>query len=248
MSRLPVIVAYDGSPNSHDAVALGGVLARACEAPLMLASVYRSGAVAGRNREAALRERERFMNERTQELLAEGAREVSSALEVRVEAVGSETTATGIRTLAERERALIVVFGSARGTLPAHVHPGSASRRLLQRLEGALALAPAGFSANAPETLSDLAVAGDEDGHTVWRSAQTLAELTGARLADTAGASGAGEEPGLLLLGSGEQAREGQLMLNARGSELIQTARIPVLVLPRGRALLAQAERSAAVA
>jgi len=37
-------------------------------------------------------------------------------------------------------------------------------------------------------------------------------------------------------------------MLNARGSELIQTARVPVLVLPRGRALLAQAGRSAAAA
>src|SRR6516165_10036169 len=42
MSTSPIIVAYDGSPNADDAVALGNLLAHLTGAPLALAHVYRT--------------------------------------------------------------------------------------------------------------------------------------------------------------------------------------------------------------
>lgn len=139
MSRY--LVAYDGSPNSKDALALAQRLAARDLSPIELAHVHR----ASRSRPGAERsdaERERFLARRAHELLRE-----AGVADARLHTVASTTTARGLRELAEREGIDVIVFGSAAGTPPGRVSPGSASRRLLHNGPAALAFAPAGYAA-----------------------------------------------------------------------------------------------------
>lgn len=232
MNDFTLIVAYDGSTHADDAVVLGNLLARNCDSSLVLAHVYRATPAGGPGGENSVRERERFLNRRAEELLAHGARLVDTGIEPELRVIGSTTTATGIRTLAEREGAGLVIFGSAAGTLPGRVHPGSASRRLLQLLTKPLAVAPAGYQASHPEALSVLAVATDDQHDSARRSATVLAEACGARTAQDAG-----EAASLLFVGSGEDAEQGQLRLTSRGDRVLQAATVPVVVVPHGAPL-----------
>jgi nucleotide-binding universal stress UspA family protein len=251
MPTSPVIVAHDGSPNADDALALGRALASAGDAPLALASTYRPAPAGPRDGEGPTRERDRFMRARTQELLVDAARSLGVAEQSTYHAVASATTAEGIRALAERERAQIVVFGSARGTPPGHVHPGSASRRLLADFGSALAFAPAGFASRSigerHAGFTVVAVALDDSEQTARRSAQALAQRAQGRVLDGV-PDAVGDGLSLLLLGSVAQARAGRLMVNARANELIQTVGAPVLVLARGRVLPAGAGDAAVAA
>jgi nucleotide-binding universal stress UspA family protein len=244
MNDFTLIVAYDGSSHADDAVVLGNLLARECESSLVLAHVYRTTPAGGAGGENSVRERERFLSKRGEELLAHGSRLLEEGTEAELRVIGSTTTATGIRTLAEGEGATLVIFGSAAGTLPGRVHPGSASRRLLQLLTKPLAVAPAGFQASHPETLSVLAVASDDRFDSARRSAEELAEKCGAE-----GVADDGEDGDLLFVGSGEDAEQGRLRLTSRGDRLIQAAKVPVVVVPHGAPLqLPGAHRSAAAA
>jgi nucleotide-binding universal stress UspA family protein len=248
MTSFPILIAYDGTSNADDAVALGSLLAEATGAPLLLAHVYPATPPSWPGDGASAREREGFMRQQAQDLLARAVRAVRAGAEVATEALASTTTATGIRTLAERERAALVVFGSARHTAQGRVHPGSASRRLLQVLPCALAIAPVGFHVQPPTALSTLAVASDDERGSARDSAEGLAHIGGARVVDTARAADEDDKPGVLFVGSGPAAGEGQLMLNAHGSHLMQTATMPVVVVPRGRALELSSASSLAVA
>src|SRR5262249_44289836 len=171
MSNRPIIVAYDGSPNADDAAVLGRLLAAASGAPLALAHVYRAPTPAVRRSAATMDGRERFMRQRADDLLARGA-QLAGGDPARF-VLASTTTATGMRTLAEREQATLLVFGSAHDTQPGRVHPGSASRRLLQVLPCAIAFAPVGYREHAPSELRAIALAGGDA--TARTSAQALA-------------------------------------------------------------------------
>jgi nucleotide-binding universal stress UspA family protein len=227
MNDFTLIVAYDGTAHADDAVVLANLLARDCQLPLVLAHVYRQSPGAGPGGENSARERERFLSRRGEQLLAHGARLVEPGVASALRVVGSTTTATGIRSLAERGDAGLVIFGSAAGTLPGRVHPGSASRRLLQVLSKPLALAPAGYRSSHPDELRLLAVASDDRLGSAGRSAVALAAACGARSAE-----GTGEDADLVLIGSGEDAAHGRLRLTSRGDRQIQAAAAPVLVVP----------------
>src|SRR5262249_58996558 len=115
------------------------------------------------------------------EVLSHGARLADR--DVARLAVSSTTTATGIRTIAGREHAALVLFGSAQRTLPGRVHPGSASRRLLHGLPCAIGLAPVSFRERGEHGLDAIAVAHDDRARAAQRSAEALALLTGAEAA-----------------------------------------------------------------
>ena len=110
------IVSYDDTPNDHDALALGHVLARA-GAELELAYV--------RHTTLAERSREELEEHEAQALLERGARWLGApALATRV--IVSASTGDGLAQLAEREEAQIVVFGSDYRTAARHVAPVTA--------------------------------------------------------------------------------------------------------------------------
>jgi nucleotide-binding universal stress UspA family protein len=228
MPTSPIIVAYDASPNAEDALALGNLLAHVTGAPLALAHVYRTPSQSPRDGAGVAEERAKLARRAADEVLSHGAQLADR--DVARLAVGSTTTATGIRTIAGREHAALVLFGSAQRTLPGRVHPGSASRRLLHGLPCAVGLAPVSFR-ERESRLEAIAVARDDPTRTAQRSAEALALLAGAEVA-------AGERDGdLLVVGSAPGAQRGQVLVNAATNRLIQTAATPVVVVPHGEVL-----------
>ena len=241
MSNSPIIVAFDGSPNADDAVVLGRLLADASGASLALAHVYRAPRPGLRRSATTIHGREGFMRRRAEDLLSQGARLMGD--DVSLFALAATTTATGIRTIAEREQAALVIFGSAYHAAAGHVHPGSASRRLLQGLPCAVAFAPVGFHELSPTELRAISVSRDDPTSAARESAQALARMTGAQVAQR---EQGGSE--LLFVGSGPGAERGHVMVNANVDQLIRRAAAPVVVVPYGRALELRPANSRAAA
>ena len=74
MPTSPIIVAYDGSPNADDAVALGNQLAQLTGAPLALAHVYRTPSQSPRDGAGAVEGRAKLARGVADEVLSRGAR------------------------------------------------------------------------------------------------------------------------------------------------------------------------------
>jgi len=103
MPTSPIIVAYDGSPNADDAVALGNLLAHLTGAPLALAHVYRTPSQSPREGAGVAEGRAKLARRAAEEVLSRGAQLVDRDVARLV--VSSTTTATGIRTVVTREHA-----------------------------------------------------------------------------------------------------------------------------------------------
>jgi nucleotide-binding universal stress UspA family protein len=213
------IISYDDTPNDHDALMLARVLADA-GAELLLAYV----------RHTVEQEREQFEEDEAQALLERGAR-MFGELELERRVVVNGSTADGLRWLAEREGAEIIVFGSDYRTAGGLVSPQKSTQVLLEGSPAAIAIAPASYRSESATTFGRvgvLAVAGD---HGAVRTAQDLAEILGARLTH--------DEPhvDLLVIGSRPEAPEGQVSISSRARHEIENATYPVLVMPRGAAV-----------
>jgi nucleotide-binding universal stress UspA family protein len=142
--------------------------------------------------------------------------------------VRNGSTAEGLRGLAEREGADILVFGSDYRTAPGHVNPQRSARTLLDGGPVAIAVAPACFALGpaAPfGRIGVLASPGDLETH---MTAANLSEAFGFRLTH--------DEPyvDLLVVGSRPEAEDGQVMITSCAQQQIENGTSPVLVLPRG--------------
>lgn len=225
-----VLVAYDGSPNADDAVALGRLLARLTGSDLTLAHVYRAASRKANGDATVADGRDRFLARRGEEFLARAAGDDG---EVRQIVLGATTTATGMRSLAEREDAVVVVFGSARNTEPGRVHPGSASRRLLQGAPCAVAFAPVGYRERGSAIPARIGFVHDDEDGAARDSAEALARAIGA----AASVAEAAEGVDLLLIGSRSGAEPGRVMIAASAEAPLHAATSPALVVARGVAL-----------
>jgi len=212
---LHAIVSYDDTPNDHDALILGGLLA-AAGARLTLAYVRHS--LQPRHDREALEEHE------AEALLERGARLLGDeSIPRRV--VVSPSTAEGLGWLATSERADLIVFGSEYRTAVGHVSPGRTVQTLL---EGgpALAIAPAGYQfVHARVETIGLLSSGDE---AAVETARGLASHYGATLTDSA------YGVDLLVAGSRAEARQGRVMLTSQTQNVLDGASAPVLVVARG--------------
>ena len=135
-----VVVGFDGSPSSHDALALGARLAQAGGASLVAAFVYRADLV-------PLGDESEFEDwQRSIALRELGA---ASALQPSAElaAVRARSVARGLHELAgERDAGVVVVGGTHRGAI-GRVVPGSTAQRLLEGAPCPVAVAPRGWAA-----------------------------------------------------------------------------------------------------
>lgn len=135
-----VVVGFDGSPSSHDALALGARLAQAGGAALVAAFVYRADLV-------PLGDESEFEDwQRSIALRELGA---ASALQPSAElaAVRARSVARGLHELAgERDASVVVVGGTHRGAI-GRVVPGSTAQRLLEGAPCPVAVAPRGWGA-----------------------------------------------------------------------------------------------------
>lgn len=211
----PILVAYNGTPHSDDALALAQLLARVTAAPIELVHVHRAGA--GGSPSIVPRGREAFLRGEGERVLAQGADTLGDRAVTR-HAVAGTTTATALRRLAAELGATALVLGSARDVPPGHAHPGSAARRLLHGAPSALAFAPAGFRDRPAPLAPAVAVAHDDDEGSAQRTAEALAAVA----------------TDLLVVGSSPDAPAGQVLTNATREQAIQASEVPVLVVARG--------------
>jgi len=220
-----IIVSYDGTANEDDAIALGRVFARA-GADVGLAYV--------RHTSEPERDRETLAQHEAQELLARGAELFGApyASSLARHVVTDRSTPEGLRALAEAEGADVIVFCSDSHTAKGHIAVGNSAERLLEGGHTAIAIAPAGFARGDTEATPHRVVAvGDHDGGAA-ATAERLASSLGASIAPVAN-----DDADLLVIESRATAPVGQTSLSSSAAHLVETARCPVLVVPRGVAL-----------
>jgi nucleotide-binding universal stress UspA family protein len=222
MSALRAIVSYDGTNNEDDAVALGRVL-HSAGAEIALAYV--------RHTQEPEPEREILAQHEAETLLQRGA-ELLGTPEAARYVVADRSTPEGLRALAEREGADLIVFCSDSHTSPRRVTVGNSAQRLLDGGRFAIAIASAGL-ADRSAAVARVAVTEDPTDPSAQQTARALAGAVGAEV--IAAAKGHGAD--LLVVGSRPEAGQGQVALSAAAQNLIEDNVGAVLVVPRGVAL-----------
>ena len=213
-----IIVSYDGSDNDRDALALGRLLGSA-GASIELAYV--------RHALEAERGRERFAEAEAQALLKAGATALGQP-DIPCHVVLSASTSEGLRDLALREHADLIVFGSEYRTAIGHLDPQASARRLMDGGPVSLALAPAGFAERGEYAVRTIGAIADDGDPAAEETAETLSTRFKAAVAAKAG------NPDLLVVGSKPGGVTGRVTVSAAAEYLIELARCPVIVLRRG--------------
>ena len=215
-----IIVSYDGTDNDRDALALGHLLASG-RASLGLAYVRHAHEVESG--------RERLAEAEARALLERGAEAVGQP-DLPRHVVVSASTPEGLRELALSEGANVIVFGSEYRTAPGHVDPQASARRLLDGGPVAIAVAPAGFADGHGFAVRTVAAVAEEGDPCALETAAGLAAQFGARVVTSA-------NPDFLVVGSKPGTVTGRVTISAAAEYVIELARAPVLVLPRGVAV-----------
>jgi nucleotide-binding universal stress UspA family protein len=219
---IKIIVSYDGTQNDTDALALGQLLARA-GGSLALAYVRHAP-----EQDAELEKR---AQSEAEELLENGARWLGEP-DVPRHVVISASTPEGLRDLAEREQAQLIVFGSEYRTSPGHVQLGTSAQILIEGGPIALAVAPAGFRGRSGATIETIAAVSENGDPAAGETAASLAAGLGASVVPRAEG-----ETGLVVIGSKPGTASGRVTLSAAAQYLVEMLLCPVLVLPHGTAL-----------
>jgi len=227
-----IIVSYDGTANEDDAIALGRVLGRA-GAEVSLAYVRHA-----HEEDSA---RETLAEAEAHELLARGAELLGDA-NAACHVVTDRSTPDGLASLAEEQGADVIVFCSDSHTAKGHVAVGNSAQRLIEGGRTAVAIAPVDFAErDLTAALRRIVAVGDGDGG-ARETAAALAAALGGEVAPVAN-----EDADLLVIDSRSETEPGRVSISASASYLIEVARCPVLVLPRGKALSFSAGAAARV-
>ena len=216
-----IIVSYDGTENDRDAVALGSLLAKG-GASLALAYV--------RHAEETKTARERLAEADARTLLATAAEELGGGVSTHVVLSGS--TPEGLRSLALETEADMIIFGSDYRTAPGHVDPQASARRLIDGGPVAIGLAPAAFGTHDDHAMTTVGAVGEDGDPCVLETAEALAR----RLDGTVAPRATGDVD-LIVVGSKPGTVTGRITISAAAEYLIELARCPVVVLPRGVAV-----------
>jgi len=212
------IVSYDDTANDRDALMLGRLLSEA-GAELTLAYV--------RHTTQAERTREEHEEHEAEALLEHGA-QLLGDLEVERRVVVSPSTAEGLKWLAEREGADVIVFGSDYRTAAGHVNPQHSTQTMLEGGPSAIAIAPASFSTRHVPEIRAVGILADPGDDATIATARELAERLGARVTRDE------RQVDLLVVGSRSEAPEGRVLVTAHTQNVIENATVPVLVVARG--------------
>jgi nucleotide-binding universal stress UspA family protein len=216
-----VIVSYDGTANEDDAIALGRVFARA-GAEVALAYV--------RHTHEPDSARESLVQSEAERLLERGA-ELFGEDSVGRHVVTDRSTPEGLRALAVRERADVIVFCSDSHTAEGHIAVGNSAERLIEGGPTAIAIAPVGFADRPEAALRQVVAIGDADGG-AQATAESLASALGGTVAPVAN-----EQTDMLVIDSRPEAEPGHVSITASAAHAAEIATSSVLILPRGVAL-----------
>lgn len=216
------IVSYDDTANDRDALELARLFGEA-GVDLLLAYV--------RHTTQTQRHREQ-LEEGEAEALLERGREALSDLATERRVVVHASTSEGLKALAEREGAELIVFGSEYRTPNGRVSPQKSTQSLLEGGPAAIAIAPAGYHSQPIRTIGLLA---GLDDHAAIDTAHSLATHFDATVTDST------QGVDLLIVGSRPEAPAGRAMISARAENAIEGCTAPVLVVARGVALTVSA-------
>jgi nucleotide-binding universal stress UspA family protein len=174
-----IVVGYDGRPQAHDAIAVGVALARATNAPLVLAGAY------GPDHDLSAEELEARGLEVGEEL-NRARRDLPSDLPFPVELVPvpGPSAPAALQDLAELEHPRALVLGSChRGTV-GRILIGSVAERLLNGSPCPVIVAPRGFAQRSGDELRRVCVGFDAraEGWTALQRAAQVAAASGAEL------------------------------------------------------------------
>jgi nucleotide-binding universal stress UspA family protein len=218
MSTTKIIVSYDGTNNEDDAIALGRIFARA-GGEVALAYV--------RHTHEPESEREALAQSEAETLLERGVALLGSS-DVERYVVSDRSTPEGLRALAERTGAGLVVFCSDSHTAKGHIGVGNSAQRLLENGPIAVAIAPSGLAQRSDAHLQRIAVSADPADTGAGNTAAALAAALDASVVST-------REPAeLLVVASRPEAENGRVTVSAASMRLIDDAAWSVLVVPRG--------------
>jgi nucleotide-binding universal stress UspA family protein len=215
MSANRIIVSYDGTHNEDDAIALGRLFARA-GSDVSLAYVSHEDTGDGLRASDA------------ETLLERGAAQLGGQ-EVERHVIVDRSTPEGLRTLAGRLGAKVIVFCSDSHTAFGHIAVGNSAQRLLDGGEFAIAIAPAGLAQRADLQFARIAATDDADDVSARATAEALAGAIHASVSSLGEGSA-----DLLVVGSRPDAPQGRVSLSSAAGRLIEDATCPVLVVPRG--------------
>jgi nucleotide-binding universal stress UspA family protein len=221
-----IIVSYDGTANENDAIALGGIFAQA-GASVALAYV-RHARESDSQREAAIQAE-------AEQLLERGAR-LFGDTQVARHVVTDRSTPEGLKALAEKEGADVIVFCSDSHTAKGHIAVGNSAERLLEGGPIAIAIAPAGLAGDG-EAIRVQRIVAVGDGEGERGAGEAGARATADALAAALGASVepvVDESTDMLIIGSRPEAAPASVSISASAVHLIEIATCPVLVVPRG--------------
>jgi nucleotide-binding universal stress UspA family protein len=213
-----IIVSYDGTANENDAIALGHTFADA-GGSLALAYV--------RHAHESDRERETLIQAEAEHVLERGATLLGDP-QVARHVVTDRSTPEGLKALAEREAADVIVFCSDSHTAKGHIAVGNSAERLLEGGPIAIAIAPAGLAEDGDATRVDRIVVVGEGEDSARATADALAEALGATVEPVLN-----ESTDMLVIGSRPEAPTGSISISASAVQLIEIATCPVLVVPR---------------
>ena len=172
--------------------------------------------------------RERLAEQEAETLLSAGASTLGQPGVAR-HVVISASTPAGLRELALAEGADLIVFGSEYRTAPGSVNPQASARRMLDGGAVAVAIAPSGFAERSDYRMGTVAHLGEDGDPCAHETAESLAAALGGSVAERA--TGAVD---LVVVGSKPGTVTGRVTISAAAEYMIELARCPVVVIPRG--------------
>lgn len=221
-----VIISYDGTPNDHDALVLGRLLAPDVKR-LALAYVRHAPEIDPQRETMAQHDAERK--------LEEGASLLGDP-DLPRHVVFSASTGAGLQGLAETEGASLIAFGSDYRTPPGHADPPNSAQQLLEVGEMAVAIAAAGLRVEPPAQIKTIAVLPVDEDDAAQQTASGLAQLYGAEVVEAAP-----PVADLIVVGSPRGAPVGRLVISGAARGMLDASRGSVLVVPAGRPVALQA-------
>jgi hypothetical protein len=216
-----VIVSYDGTRNDRDALALGGLFAKAGAAVTLAYVRHAPESDPGRESE---------VQQEAEHLLAVGAELLGGGVGQKV--IVNPSTASGLGDLAVELNADVIAFGSSHKTPEGRVSLPHTAQTLVERsVPASLAVAPAGLRREPVErSIGTIGVdGGPDDDPAAAAAAESLAHALGAVVT--------GDEADLVIVPSRAEATPGQLLLSSKALEEVEGAGSPVLLLARGATL-----------
>ncbi len=229
-----VLIGFDGSEESQDAVAFGADLARACGAKITLVASFPVEPELDTLLWVSLEDRG--------EALLGPVREGLGALCTETRAMLGEAPDALARAAVQLDADVIVVGSTHRGQL-GRILFGSTARRLVHVASTPVVVVPRGRRLREPAAIGSLLIADDDslEARAAAALADEMAKASGARLVDiritgegdpVLGLIAAADGVDLMLLGSRGYGRMRGTLLGSVSTHLIRTLPCPLLIVP----------------